>query len=405
MADVNIPIQAILMGIILLVLIIVGIYFRFFYSPLVSPNDFQSSNNYVPNYQWGSETANAGSNCRGYEFGIEMKTGAVRCGNNQKETEYLYMQSPTYNEDTLLKTPSTNAYSCVDSDQINAIEVTRVCNKLVEGIDPNTADKSKTWCPRDDGTFAEYGEEYTYYTACKSDTVISNPSYCAGSIAGVSIGFQEEGFGYVPCLSYENGKLIISPNCDLSEKSQQFRIVRTTDPTIQPIISSKQGAAGNKGIYMAIIHRDTGLCLMPQTTTNKPNLGSNLSLRNCSDNNNGFIWAMIPSIVYNVDTNGYFYPESELKSTSPQQLVYIGAVSNPQFKLEGDSNKLGNFLTNYSKNYTLSILNDDGVPSLGKYQTCAYQECSGANCVNCNNLKYQSEIATILLYNTLVSRC
>lgn len=406
MANVNIPIQAIVMGILIFILLILGIYFRFFYSPLASPDDFTSSNNYVPNYQWGPETVKAGSNCRGYEFGIEMKTGNLRCGQSEKEVEYLSMQSPTYNSDILINTPSGDPFNCIDSDQINAIEVFRVCNKLVSGVDPNLADKSKTWCPRDDGTFAKYGEEYSYYTSCKSNTDFSsNPNYCAGSIAGVSIGFQEQGFGYLPCLNYQNGNLTILPECNLSEESQQFRIIRTTDPSVQPSTSLKQGGSGNKGIYMSIIHRNTGLCLMPETVTNKPSLGSNLSLRNCSDNNNGFVWALVPPILYNVDKNGDFEPESELTSTSPQQLVYIGATSNPQFKLNGDSEQIGNFLTNYSQNYTLSIFNENGVPSLGKYQTCTKQECSGNNCVNCDNLEYQSEIATLILYNTFVSRC
>lgn len=411
MADVNIPTVAIIMGVLIFVLLILGIYFRFFYQPTITPDDFQSTNVYTPNYQWGAEKVTPGSTCRGYEFGIQMVSSTARCGTTEKEVEYLSMESPTFDRETLDNMESTSPYNCVDSDQINAIEVVRVCNQLVSGFDASNADKTKTWCPRDDGTFASYGEEYKYYTPCTSDTKFGNtskPLYCAGSIAGVSIGFQEQGFGSVPCLDYnsETNILTIQETCDLSQSSQQFRVIRTTDPTIHPSVTTTQGSAGNKGIYMAIVHRETGLCLMPQTITNKPILGSDLSLRNCSENQDGFVWALIPPINYSVDSDGDFDPNALYKSTSPQQLVYIGATSNPNFQLNrANSDSIGTFLTNYRENYTLSVFNNVGAPEFGQYKTCTFEKCNSGDCVDCDNRSYNAEIATISLYNNLVARC
>lgn len=411
MSDINIPTIAIVLIVIVGILIIVGIYFRFFYHPIVDSSDFHSKNIYTSNYKWGPEQVTPGSTCRGYQFGIDMVSGTMRCGLSENDVEYLQMESPTFDSSILNNMESTEPFTCLDYDQLNAIEVTRVCNELVENIDPTTADKSKTWCPKADGTFAAYGESYTYYTRCTSNSRFGSnvtPVYCAGSIAGVSVGYQENGFTDLPCIEYIDGVLTIN-DCDLSRPGQQFRIIRTTDPTVHPTTSSNQGSAGNKGLYIAIKHRDTGLCLMPRTITNKPILGSDLVLRSCDDNNGGFVWALVPPMSYNVNPDGSFEPDSNLRATSPQQLVYIGAARNPQFNLNTtDSDQLGTYLTNYDENYTLSIYNDRGTPILGEYQTCGKATCTSGDlgrCVNCNNLKYQSEIATIILYNNLVARC
>ena len=381
------------MAIVVAVFIGLVLYFRFFYHPATIPTGTTSTNVYTPNITWSNPTVSPGAKCRGYTFGMTMVEGQVRCGiGDDVDTEFLQMNSPTYSSIVLnsMLSTATEPTACVDIDQINAIEVTRTCSQKSNNQSTETSQSSQAWCPRNDGTFASFGDSYTYYTPCTSDTNFSGALYCPGSISGIALGFPEN------CVESVTTTPELASGCDLSDVAQQFRIIRTSDPSIHPTASSIQGMTGNVGIYMAIVHRDTGMCLMP--ASDRPAVGSFLTLRECSSNNNGYVWAMIAPLEYPVNNDGSFNSTGEYTATSPPQLTYIGATSNPNIHLTRSNGAvLGEFLTDTS-NYTLSMYAEGDRIRLGQYQTCDLEDGD----VVCDNLEYTANIVTVTDFNSNV---
>lgn len=375
--------EAWLIAMLVMVVILIGLllYFRFFYSPssTVEPG-VVSDNVYTPNVVWSKESVAPGATCRSFTFPTTSVRGEVICGINDTENvTFLQMPSPTYDTQTLnsMLSESKDPTACVDVDQLNAIEVFRTCTQ-------GSTDTSETWCPKADGTLADYGETYTYYTACTSDADRGQSLYCAGNIGVISIGGS--------CIS-GSGTLT---TCLPSDESQQFRIVRTADPNVHPVATLRQGSSGNTGMYMALVHRATGLCLMPPT--NRPIYGDDVVLRECSENNNGYVWALIQPLLYPVSANGQFNESGTLTATSPAQLTYIGATTNPNIQLNrSNGTSIGAFLTDYQDNYTLSMRASGNIVTLGPYQTCDQE--SGA--VTCNNTTYRAELLTFAGYNAI----
>lgn len=377
-----------LIAMIIVVIVLIGLilYFRFFYHPGTAIPGATSDNVYIPNVTWSNPTVAPGSRCRGFTFGMTMVDGQVRCGlNDDADVQFLQMNSPNYATSILnaMLPKTTDPTTCVDIDQINAIEVIQTCSKT-----SLTTNNEAAWCPRNDGTFASFGEEYSYYTPCTSDTKFGNALFCPGSISGVTLGFPEN------CIASVTTTPSLQDGCNLASVSQQFRVIRTSDPSLHPSSSLIQGSTGNNGIYMALVHRDTGLCLMP--TSDRPGVGSGVSLRECTSNNNGYVWAMIEPLEYPVTSAGIFNVNGGYTATSPQQLTYIGATSNPNIRLNSSNGAvLGAFLTD-TNNYTLSMYDDGGVIRLGPYQTCGLE--NGA--VKCDNTEYMANILTMTDFNS-----
>lgn len=371
------------MLIVVVVMFALLLYFRFFYHPTTVLPPAVSSNVYTPNVVWSSATVAPSSQCRGYTFGMQMFDGQVRCGLEEEDVSFLQMTSPTYSTSVLNSMTSTPPNTCVDIDQINAIEVIKTCSSKTSSSSSTTG----VWCPRNDGTFAQFGDTYTYYTPCVSDTKVGETQFCPGSISGVAFGVGEN------CLSLTSTTPEVSTGCNLSSVAQQFRVIRTTDPSTHPLPSTVQGATGNNGIYVALVHRDSGLCLMP--TSDRPSVNTSVTLRECSSNNNGYVWAYIEPLSYPVNNVGDFNASSSLSAVSPPQLTYIGATSNPNIHLNrSDGATLGAFLTD-PDNYTLSMFEYGDIIRLGPYQTCALENDN----VVCDNTEYIATILSVTDFN------
>jgi hypothetical protein len=146
---------------------------------------------------------------------------------------------------------------------------------------------------------------------------------CTGELSLVSINFQAPGVTGIYCLqSQGTGNNITMKPCDPTNKNQLFRVTRV-NPGQNP--DSLQPGKGQNGIIAQILDRNTGLCVIPgnstTTTIYNPNYltpidsgcsgssesisGQNVILGECTGGiSPGFVWALLPSILYCPFQNG-----------------------------------------------------------------------------------------------------
>lgn len=464
MADFSIPYWIIALVIVLIIFISVGVYLKFFYVPpsiKVEP----SSNNYFPNVGWGAQVPYDGSECKRYQFPPIQKVVNYKCGTAQYTNEILVAQSPTY-DTSILDSPETygievSSYSgCVDVDQINAIYVKQTCDKIFQ----KTSDNRTSWCFDDEGKYYEYGESQYSYMACtdKGVTTDNKTLFCPGNISGISIGFQYKSFTSVPGIYYNkdgiNSKFKSADVCDLSDPRFVFRIIRTTNPSSYP--SERYGnPIGLEGQYMAIIYRATGECLVPtQMPPTRSGLGVTLAEPG-PDNNNGFVWYYMPSLVFYVNYKNckgvtsiceteceegcttlcsYRYENNGrncipcapgqtgecqnckkiaspsccdqdiVATNSVPQIIYIGNAPEVSKRLpENSTTAVYNYISNVDKNYTYTLVvdgNNDVV--LGEFTPYGYiNKKDGNRCYNCNGNSFNTQLATYQLINVMSLSC
>ncbi len=373
---VEVPTWLIFSGVVLILFILLAVYLQFFSSGLYSPLNENSDSTYAPTISWGAVSVVSGSECYGYQFPV-TQNGL-----------FLNLGAPTLNTQVLdnyedYGVTQGDWFSCLDSDRLNAIKVQHTCSTVPQGRDPATLGSG---CYNLQGEIVPYNSTEVFYQTCRGNAISTKASYCPGQVAGVSVAFQADGISDIPCMVWnpDNTISVTAPNgCNLGDPSQQFRVIRTT-PGVYPSPSPTQGNQGNNGFLAAIVERQSGLCVMP--TTNTPQSGDSLVLRDCTDNNFGYVWALIPPITY-----------TKADGPAAQQITYVGAATPQDFsKLTiHNPSDLYDFLVSIN---ALSMKNVDGTLLLRPYT----QE--GPLTPNSDAEDFNAQYASFLLYNIIVNQ-
>lgn len=413
MVDLGIPSWGIALGVIVIIVIAVGVYLRFFYTPSGGSTTNQtSSSQYTPNIGWGDAEPLDNSTCTTYQFPSTMRTTSYRCEGGSSTGNFVV--APTPSLETLDIATVIDFQNCVDSDQINAIRVRQYCNNVFDKTSTSTA----SWCFGVNGKYYTYGEYQDYFTYCNESSTLSDSTkelLCPGTIGGLSVGFQSQDFNYLPCMKYNGSIFVPVDQCNLTDPTQIFRIIRTSNLNSKPGPSSSP--TGNDGPYIALIYRQTGQCVVPSSKY-PSRAGVTLTLGDPNDWNGGFIWYLVPPLNYTIYWNGSCTAcdnngsskgcnSFEQSVTSSQQLVYIGGTTQPDFPLNSKNTlQVLEFLQNTSDNYTYAMNNNGTSITLQEYLPY------GNNCISdgttnhpCNATNSAVNFATFQLYNTLAASC
>lgn len=222
--------------------------------------------------------------------------------------------TPTLDSDILDNLTGRRQYPrCVDTDQIIAQQVQHTCT------DPaGVTAGAPTRCFLIEGGTTGLGGTEVYYT----NSGCLNIPPCNGQLSLVSVNYQAPGVTGIFCLqSNGTGANITMEPCDPSNPDQLFRVTRI-NPSQHPDNSQRQG---QNGFFTQILHRDTGLCVLPGSeTTNTiydPNYltpidsrcsgptqsvtGTNVILGPCTGGVfPGYVWGLLPSVPYCPLTGG-----------------------------------------------------------------------------------------------------
>lgn len=333
----------IFISIVLIVLIVFGIFIQHRQFPPIDISDDTSTNVYGPIGRWGAIEVIDGETCTGYQFPTVTSSNG-----------FLNPGTPTLNYDVLSNPGRHNItvsdpFECLDSDNINALKVRRQCNVLAR---PG-ANTDNVTCTGLSGQKVDYLDYEELYVPCSSDGSFGQdiqPIYCAGQIGGVSVGFELTSLNDISCLFVDNNSELGVNQCDLSQSNQQFRIVRTTPGTF-PSDSKTAGSEGQNGYLAKLIYRsgqDGNNCIIPNDNRDGIIVG------NC-DVNQGYVWALIPPVLYDGETE-----------VSSQQIVYVGDGNPSDFVKISLNNptELYNYLNSIN---AVSMSNDDPEAGLQSY--------------------------------------
>jgi hypothetical protein len=462
MADISIPYWLIGLVGIIFAFVVLGVYLRFFYNNTATNNP-PSQNNYGPNVGWNLTTISTGSKCQTYQFPATTKSITYNCGSTPYDGTAIEGATPSFDANIIETGNIINFQNCVDSDQLNAVLVDETCDKLFQPDNPNR----RSWCFDSAGKYYEFGETASHYTSCGPQGIISDGSLftCPGSVSGISIGFQNPGFNNVPGMKYSpssQSDFIITDSMDLGDPTYVFRVIQSKSRTTQP--SSTNGkTSGVTGPYVSIIYRSTGKCVVPRQVPPTTDMG--LTLADVGpDNNNGFVWYLVPSIKFSIDvskgcsciipcdgtnagsciqlcTNEYqndgkkcipckggegnppgcdnsgncksvIVPpgcdQNASSTDSVPQLVYIGSAPDPDKALsKKDSTAICSFLSNTDVNYTYSIRNVNNIAKLSKYLSYGriVKKSDGKCNDDCNAYPINTAFVTYQLLNILSLSC
>lgn len=220
--------------------------------------------------------------------------------------------TPTYNPQLLNGLTGVSTFpQCLDPDQAMAMQLQHTCTA------PNgVVDGAITRCFLLEGGTTGIGGTEIYYSAPPIPPYTKVPA-CAGVLSLISINFQIPGYtgtnGF-QCIQNEGtGNNVKMTNCDPPENinAQLFRVTRI-DPGQDP--NSLQPGQGQNGLIAQIYDRNSGLCLMPGTSTSstvydpayvgckgdkQTFTGTNVIMGACTGGiYPGYVWIMLPSIPY-----------------------------------------------------------------------------------------------------------
>lgn len=455
----------------------------------------QSSSNYDPVLVWGDISPALGAKCTGYKFPhstYKEKNEDCEFGSGNGANTYLFSEGRSLYKPLLdravpatsLNTPLDsviffdNPFFCNQTDTANIILVERTCNKILKTA-PNNISLDNfledLYCIGNDGNKYYYGETEQYYSYCDSKGKSSNVSspFCPGIVGGLSVGFQylpsnlntindylKIDVSYVPLFQTNENKIVnltigtTDINIDggrannLASLTQEFQIIRTEILTDRPKESNQEGKNGVSGVFAKIIHRETGLCLKPNTTI--ASRTSNLIIGEC-DVNDGYVWALIPELIYTQrDSTGKVYYDvsckdnkivydddgnpvvKAFKMSGPQQIVYIGSAIDPNtninlskpdetssylqdprnnaYSLYMNKNSTGNAIS-FGPFQTLKTFINTGQPTAACSLTdipCLTLQCTKdkkARPATTNRTNYNSQISSMNLFNSVMASC
>lgn len=320
------------------ILIVLGILIAGFIALLViysmtnsknKPNNAAYATNSLDLYKnpntWGqaTPTANADRNsCKLYTFpGLMVGTTAF-------PGEPTLLSSVV---DNLTPAPPT---TCIDSDQIEAAQLNHTCQGLTG---------HPSFCFLQTGQQVIVGATETFYDSSNCDV-----PQCQGELALIALKYNPPS-SYQCVYGVTGTGFLNTTRCDITDQKQLFRITR-----MNPGGSVPPPGQPNNGLLAQIVFRPTGQCVDAGSTT--PSANSSVVLGNCG-NDNGFVWALIPSLTYRSGNTGPV-------KTTPQQIVFVGGVTSiPQFNTSED---VVNFMTS---NNLLSMSQDPVNVSLKPFAT------------------------------------
>lgn len=406
--------------------IIIGVYFKFFSdsrgSVVIPPH---SSNTFLGVVNWSKPVTVNGEVCTGYTFPtIKNKDGTISPGN------------PTLNASALATaTKSPTAFTCVYSDQIDAILVQHTCNNIVGTSTFDPAKNPNVFsCRSADGSLVPYNTTEEYYNTCGAGGGYV-ATYCPGEIGAVTIGYYPNylfgisGASPTPCLYYDptsdTVRISASNASNLADPSFQFAIIRTNYNQIPGNSTKGPGQTGMSGTYAAIQHRSTGKFLIPASldVNGVPIAGTGLTLGPATISN-GYIWALIPQLPYYSCTGQSCAAGSKgcctdlpcqpggtecscsgskcsPNGSTAQQIVYVGNVlQDPTFDGNINFNTQSDFYTFVNK-YSLKSITNPAVNTTTKTSTDTPASMQPYN-TGKETQAYSSDYASMTMYNYLV---
>lgn len=301
---------------------------------------------------------------------------------------------------------------CIDSDQLIAQQVQHIC------IAPNgVVDGSITRCNLiKGGTTGVNGSESFY-----SNQSCSKINNCAGQLSMLSVNNHGTNalFPIPFCIQTNETNTVDMRQCDPTIEEQIFRITRVH---IGQSPASLIPGKNQNGILTQLLHRDSGLCLVPgdnivastyypsylnQTKCSGPVQvfnEQNLKLGSCTGGRYpGYVWAFIPSMMYCPLVGGC--TGDELISVPPQ-ISYIGDL---------DINEIivgtGGYQGLTGTNALIKWLIDNDVKSLyfgGSATDTNYHNNNlilkdfGLNLDVCSNQGYIPQYLNISTFNTMI---
>jgi len=215
--------------------------------------------------------------------------------------------APTFNPLVLDNLQGVPRYpTCLDNDQIMAQQLEHTCT-APQGV----VDDAITRCFLIDGGITGLGGTEVYY----SNSECFKVSPCAGQLALISINFQAPTVSNIFCIQNEGtGMNVTMHPCNPSLSSQLFRVTRI-NPGQNP--NTLQPGEGQNGLIAQILDRDTGLCLVPGSSTTSTTYdptyldttectgnqitftGPNLIMSTCTGGQfPGYVWLFLPSLFY-----------------------------------------------------------------------------------------------------------
>lgn len=271
---------------------------------------------------WGSATPGADSKrntCQIYTFpSINGQPGQPTLRNS-----VLNSLTPT----------STSTAVCFDTDQIVAQQLTHTCQTVAGSSDTQ---QPLSVCYTTEGQLLQPGQSEVFYSADNCGSTLS----CPGDVALLALNWNSPtGTMGAVCINTvaingQNGNLDLE-TCNISNLTQLYRVTRMNPGATPPQPGQPYP---NMGLLAQFLERKSGLCIIPQATN--PISGGQVVLGSCS-NNNGFVWALIPSLIID-------------GKTTPPQIAYIGNIQNiPSFNTPDDIKK---FIT--SNNVLVMAAND-----------------------------------------------
>lgn len=311
----SIPVWIIVISVIIIIIAIafgVGWYIRNNNNVVPPPNKYSAP------LVWGTPTPGPNitkNTCQRYDF----NTTVIEVDNIPTVVPGV----PTFNEDILNNLQGNPNYPlCLDSDQIMARQLQHTCTA------PNgVVDGQITRCLLLNGGTTGLGGSETYF----SNSGCFKVPACAGELSLISINYQAPTVTDIYCLQSSGitgGNITIQP-CNPSNPLQLFRVTRI-NPGQNP--NTLIPGRGQNGLIAQILDRNTGLCVVPGTSStetiydpnyfsNEPNRcsgeisgcsgptqivpGQNIVLGSCTGGSfPGYIWALLPSVEYCGITGG-----------------------------------------------------------------------------------------------------
>jgi len=239
-------------------------------------------------------------------------------------------------------TPGPSGATCVDVDQIMAIQEVHTCANF--NSTGSTGVSLGSICYLQNGQTASIGQSETFYA--------SQPSLppCLGTLGDIGLNFhstsQPPNFGCIELITGSSGPTsgdgFAYSTCDIGNQDQIFRIIRTDPgptgpiPPVQPATTQNVtvGSSTNLGLIAKFYERRSGLCINVEGagggTGSIPPERTPITLGPCNDGYGGFNWMLVPPL-----STGFL--TGNPNSVAPQQIVYIGYLSTfPSFITEED---------------------------------------------------------------------
>lgn len=199
---------------------------------------------------------------------------------------------------------------CIDSDQIAAQQVTRIC---IGPKEESVYHDLITLCTTQNGDIVPLSESETLYTSYPVPIIGTCPyiAQCAGKLSVISMAHNLNQ-GNLVCIKKISDTDLIIANCNPADTSQLFRVTRI-DPGQNP--SSLVPGKGQNGIISQIFDRNNNTCMKVGTTNTQTTLnltgrtltltGTNVIFGECVKNNTlgllafeGYDWVFLPGSEY-----------------------------------------------------------------------------------------------------------